>query len=97
MRGIEFLSAEEKLTEEEELIQKLENLKKSTQSEDVRTLIDVIGGILGYIADGLDKHTTGIAELKIRLNELENKTAKRVKKKTKEKPKPKSKAKPRKK
>ncbi len=30
-------------------------------------------GILGYIADGLDRHTTGIAELKIRLNDLESK------------------------
>lgn len=71
---------EEKLTEEEELIKKLENLKVSAQSDDIRALIDIMAGILEYIADGLDKHTTGIAELKIRMNELENKLVKPAKK-----------------
>ena len=75
----------------------MENLKTSAQSEDIRALIDIMGGILGYIADGLDRHTTGIAELKIRLSESENKIVKLQKSKPKVKPRSKPKARSRKK
>lgn len=61
---------EEKLTEEEILLKRLEELKNKTKNEELAELIEIMGGILEYIADGVDKLQTQIAALKSQVDQL---------------------------